>query len=296
MRHKEKQFSLLKRSECLAKFTGGDISHPKASENECKNVYIIMNHRNNTVSEILSCVFLTCHFLSATVFAAHTSPPASYTCLFTSSTIMIDGRLDEPAWEMTPILSFFVPPDSHPPLSKTEGRLLWDVNYLYVGFRAWDKDIIGTFTKRDSPTWKEDVLEVFLMPDKGKGIYYNFEISPIGTIYDGRNGAGITLEKQGEWDCSGLRVKVTIHGTLNKHDDLDDLWEMEIAIPWEALEASGGKAPRAGDVWRFHLARYDYSVSLPGGKELSSCAPLRKVSFHNHDNWLRLIYSSQGAN
>jgi hypothetical protein len=39
MRHKEKQFSLLKRSECLAKFMGGDISHPKASENECKNAF-----------------------------------------------------------------------------------------------------------------------------------------------------------------------------------------------------------------------------------------------------------------
>jgi hypothetical protein len=77
---------------------------------------------------------------------------------------------------------------------------------------------------------------------------------------------------------------------LNDPSDVDEYWQLEVAIPFADLPTLDGRAPRAGDQWLFHLARYDYSVYLPEGVELSSCAPLRKVDFHRYEDWITLRF------
>jgi len=221
-------------------------------------------------------------------------PGATYFCQQTAEPIRIDGELDEPAWQKAPVLGFFFPVSYEKPLSPTEGRLLWDDQYLYVAFSAADKDIGGELTKRDSPTCLEDVLEVFLQPDPQKGSYCNFEINALETIYDAycpdpaqkRNFAREKL-----WNCRDLTVKAKIEGTLNKKEDIDKRWQMEIAIPFSAIPSLEGRPPSPGDQWRFHLARYDYSVYLPDGKELTSTARLSRLNFHLYSDWSPLQFS-----
>ena len=48
--------------------------------------------------------------------------------------------------------------------------------------------------------------------------------------------------------------------------------------------------PVAGDKWAFHLSRYDYSMYLDGGVELSSTALLSKVDFHKAKDWSTLEF------
>ena len=182
------------------------------------------------------------------------------------------------------------------PLSKTEGKLLWDKSYLYVGFRAYDKDIWSYFTERDSTTCLEDVLEVFIKPDPGKDPYYNFEINALNTVYDAynvkRGAGGEDAHRWSRWNCKGLKSAVTIKGTLNNHEDVDEFWQLEVAIPFADLPTLQGQAPSAGDRWLFLLSRYDYSVYLPEGVELSSSGPLRKVDFHRYQDWPSLKFVS----
>jgi hypothetical protein len=45
------------------------------------------------------------------------------------------------------------------------------------------------------------------------------------------------------------------------------------------------------DVWTCHLARYDYSLYLPDGPELSSCAPLSELNFHLREEWIPLEFT-----
>jgi len=213
-----------------------------------------------------------------------------YQCRFTSDTISVDGRFDEPAWDRAPLMSWMVPPKKGKPLSRTISRVLWDDRYLYVAFQAMDRDILGTLTDRDSATCREDVLETFIMPPGPKGIYYNFEINALGTIYDGLNAKGISWRKRKEWNSPGVQCKIIIDGTINDHADRDREWRMELAIPFADLEIPPGSEPSGGQEWLFHLARYDYSRYLPGGRELSSCAPLSKVNFHNPGEWNRLLF------
>lgn len=215
----------------------------------------------------------------------------SYSCYHTSDTITVDGILSEPAWEKAPELEFMAPQTGSRPASLTQAKIRWNARYLFVGFKAFDKDIGGTFTERDSATFKEDVLEIFLKPLKDQDLYYNLEINALGTVYDARNGKSIPWRDRKKWDCRGLLLSIKVQGTMNQNSDEDEYWQMEAGIPWSEFDVIKGAPPSPGDTWRFHLARYDYSRYLPEGKELSSCAPLKKVSFHDYNDWITLKFS-----
>ena len=220
-------------------------------------------------------------------------PP--YPCYFTSERVRVDGNLDDSAWQKAPVLEFFIAGTDRKPISSTEGKIIWDNKYLYVAFKAYDKDIWGYFTERDAVTCWEDVLETFIKPDKEKEPYYNFEINALGTVYDAfnvkRRAGGGDSHRWFRWNCNGLRVNIKTVGTLNNRDDVDEYWEMEVAIPFGELPTLEGKAPEPGDTWFFHLARYDYSVHLPEGVELSSCALLSRVDFHLYEDWMKLKFT-----
>lgn len=220
-----------------------------------------------------------------------------YECRFSPEPIRIDGLLDEQAWETAPVLDFHIPVTNAIPQGRSFGRLLWDAKYLYVGIKAFDKDIWGHLTERDSPTYKEDVLEVFLRPDlRGPG-YYNFEINPLGTVYDAfsmrRNAGGPDDDRWKRWNCEGLLVGIDIKGTVNDWSDIDEYWCLEVAIPFAGLPTLDGRIPSPGEAWGFHLSRYDYSIYLDEGVELSSTARFTKAEgsfFHRYEEWQTLRF------
>ena len=223
---------------------------------------------------------------------------AIYPCIFTAEPIKVDGFLNEPIWEKAKVLDFIVPVTFMEPISKTEGRIIYDNKYLYVGIKGYDQDIWSYFTERDESTCREDVLEVFIKPDTaihpdGPDPYYNFEINALGTVLDafnGERGAAGNYTRWSNWNCNGLKIAIQVKGTLNNWQDKDEYWTLEVAIPFAELPSLAGKSPQKGDAWLFHLARYDYSVYLPEGRELTSCAPLSKVDFHLYDDWMKLRF------
>ena len=217
-----------------------------------------------------------------------------YECHHVGEPLVIDGLLTEPQWQRAPVLDFFIPVDLERPLSRTEARLLWDDDYLYAGFKAYDKDIWSYFTERDSATCREDVLEVFIKPDATKEPYYNFEINALNTVYDAfnvkRGAGGEDHHRWNRWNCEGLKSAVTIEGELNNWEVVDEYWQLEVAIPFAGLPTLKGRSPAVGDAWLFHLARYDYSIHLPGGVELSTTALLSRADFHHYEEWLPLRF------
>ena len=75
-----------------------------------------------------------------------------YECNFTKTSIQVDGLIDEPSWQNAPTLDFHVPVSHATPQSLSCGRMLWDERCLYVAIKAYDKDIWGYHTERDSQT------------------------------------------------------------------------------------------------------------------------------------------------
>lgn len=217
---------------------------------------------------------------------------AQYTCKFISHNINIDGSLTDPAWQLAENARFYIPETLEEPESKTEAKILYSKDYLYVGFKAYDKDIRSVLTEQDSQTCLEDCLEIFFKPFEDNDSYYNFEINALGTVYDALSMSRPPIAKWAQWDCKDLQVGINICGEINNPEVVDEYWQMEVGIPFASLPSLEGKSPRQGDIWKFHLARYDYSRFLAGGVELCSTAPLSRVDFHYHEEWIPLIFGS----
>ena len=90
---------------------------------------------------------------------------ARYTCFRVSSPLVIDGKLDEPAWLNAPVSNSFVDIVSgRPAWFDTRVRLLWDDQYLYFGFTAEETDVWGTLTNAIERSTKK-MISRSLLPD-----------------------------------------------------------------------------------------------------------------------------------
>ena len=175
--------------------------------------------------------------------------------------IAIDGDLAEDAWAATPVIDqFSFPWWTQGAKDRTEARLLWDDDHLYVGFTAFDPHISAVLTERDSPVSRDDCVEVFIAPDTSAiGNYYNFEFNALGTILD----RSPLMKRSGKWNAAGVQVAIAISGTLNDEADTDSLWTTEIAIPFAAFKGyAPNLPPQSGDVWRLNLYRTGGKVNL----------------------------------
>ena len=158
--------------------------------------------------------------------------------------IDVDGILNEPDWsQAVPETTFY---DSDPyegtvPSQRTEIRVLYDENALYIGARMFDTDpdsVIARLTRRDV-TIASDGLTLYLDPMHDRRSGYYFKINAAGTLYDG------TIYNDGwqddSWDAvwSG-KARVDSAG-----------WTTEMRIPLSQLRCQGG----THSVWGINFHR-----------------------------------------
>jgi len=105
-----------------------------------------------------------------------------YTAYKVSAPPRIDGRLDEQIWQEAPRSPAFRDLVSgKKTIHSTKAAVLWDDEYLYVGYWIEEPDVEATITERDQPIYKNNDVELFIA---GKDAYYEFEINAFGTIYE----------------------------------------------------------------------------------------------------------------
>jgi hypothetical protein len=163
---------------------------------------------------------------------------------------------------------------SGPAVQQTRVRVCWDGEALHVRFDCEDRDAWGTYQRRDDPVYEEEAVEVFLAPGEGDPTrYFEFEVSPLGTLFDTRihNPTSQRVDMMGDssWDCPGVRWAAG-PGTVRQ-----DWWAV-LSIPWRGLVPSGD-LPR---IWRANL----YRIERPrdGEPEFSGWSPTltRPADFH----------------
>jgi hypothetical protein len=164
--------------------------------------------------------------------------------------IVVDGRLDDASWQGVPAAAFAFPwEEQKGAKQKTTARLLWDMEYLYVGYQCDDADVVAHFDKRDDPTYRDDAVELFINPKPEQGFYYGLEMNARGTLYDYFYAFPQLLLKR--VDFSGVLLATHVDGTLNQTGDKDRGWTLELAIPWRNFEELGtAAAPKPGSVGR----------------------------------------------
>jgi hypothetical protein len=212
-------------------------------------------------------------------------------CHWRIDKIKIDGIRNEVAWDKAEVIDhFMVSWQNRKPKTATTARLLWDNDYLYFIAEMEDSDLYADVKEPNGMTWLNDVFELFFQPDAKKLPYYEFQVNAANTplqLYLPSRGAG-GYQRFAPLTPVTLESAVKLYGTLNNHTDKDKGWTVEGRIPWTAFKATGGK-PKAGDVWRFALCRYDYSVAFDR-PELSTSAPLTQADFHRYEDYAELEF------
>lgn len=184
-----------------------------------------------------------------------------YTIRRAVTPIVIDGDLGEASWQAAEVVDAFTFPwYTEGAKDRTEARLLWDDDNLYVSFVAHDPHISATLTGRDSPVSRDDCVEVFVAPDTSAVLtYFNFEFNALGTILD----RSPRDSRTSAWNAEGVQIALTIDGTLNDESDEDRQWIAEIVIPFSSFDPFAPRLPPVdGDVWRLNLYRTGGKVNL----------------------------------
>ncbi|MBX3471093.1 MAG: VanZ family protein [Planctomycetes bacterium] len=220
--------------------------------------------------------------------------------------IVVDGRLDEPAWATAERLGPFRLNRSGAPSpsgQETYARVLWDDQRIYFAFEVQDRDVWARDTHRDD-VWlpNDEVVEVFLDDGGDEVTYYEVEVSPANVVYDlfcfvasapVDFNPDMPVMGLPQWDARpnpslgglGLETAVHVRGTLDLvasgqlpvvPADEDEGYTVEIALPWSALwvtsrptEPHRPVPPRVGDRWRLGL----YRIERPRPRPLPEGAP-----------------------
>lgn len=200
----------------------------------------------------------------------------TYTAYRTKEKLIIDGRLNEKAWELVPKSPRFVDIiTGKPALYDTRSAVLWDDEYLYIGFWVEEPFVQAQLTERNSIIFTENDIEVFI---DGGDAYYEFEVNALNTIYEVffiwrdayKRGSKFDTEefdlfgdhvysfggnhdRSGEnfwkgshprglrwaftdWKLPGLKSAVHVQGKINDNSHVDQGWTVELAFPWEGLK------------------------------------------------------------
>ena len=211
-------------------------------------------------------------------------------CLRTDEPLVIDGRGDEAAWQKAePLRLVDVIDLNRTEHSRgTEVRMLWDGNALYMLFTSADPDVWSTLTDRDAPLYEEEVIEIFIDPDSNGRNYVEISVNPVNALFDmlvpGDGSGGIA-----EWNPE-LSTAVSVAGSANDPNDIDQSWTVELALPWETLNTQlldvtrfQEAPPLIGDLWRFNFYRYERlrENGLPTGVvQYSAWSPTGEINFH----------------
>ncbi|MSU49718.1 MAG: hypothetical protein EXS37_11645 [Opitutus sp.] len=218
--------------------------------------------------------------------------PRSYVARHVTTPPVIDGKLDGPAWANAPWTADFVDiegPAKPKPRFRTRAKLLWDDAFLYIAAELEEPHLWGKLTQHDAVIFQDPDFEVFLDPDGDTHDYFEFEINALNTGWD------LMLPKpymdggkaRNEWEIPGLKTAVHLRGTLNRPDDTDHGWTLELAFPWSAFSTAGRPAgpPAEGAEWRINFSRVEWLVTVSENKYV-------KVPKTPEDNW---VWSPQGV-
>jgi hypothetical protein len=227
---------------------------------------------------------------------------AHYTAYHINQPLKIDGRLDESVWRQAPRSPRFKDIlTGQPTLHSTYAAVLWDDTNLYVGYRIEEPFVRASFTTNNAPIWQENDVEIFIA---GRDAYYEFEINALNTTYEvffiwteayerggfaaspefsrsnlvPFNGVDFTNHPRGkrlghfDWHFPGKQTAVFVDGTLNKDDDHDRGWSVELAFPWKGMvwlaKADGRSAPpKEGDTWRIDFSRFNHYKEAAPAKD-----------------------------
>lgn len=149
----------------------------------------------------------------------------------TTGHIIIDGKADEIDWQQANIISNFyrnAPDNNGQALSKTECKVMFDDDYLYVlatCFEDASNGYVVQSLKRDYSFPISDAFAISIDPFGDKTNGFNFGVNAVGAQREGLLANGGAFGVSTDWDTKWFSA-VT---------NYPDHWVAEMAIPFKSL-------------------------------------------------------------
>jgi hypothetical protein len=165
-------------------------------------------------------------------------------------TLIIDGRIDDPAWRQAAVTGdFWISDQERPPSEPTEVLVLADGRNLYFAFRVYDSrriDIRGYQTRRDAGLGFDDQVAVELDAYFNRRDISRFSVSAAGVQDDAIAGGRATkIEWKGDWSAAAVQT--------------DYGWSAEIAIPFAILNYREDDSVFGVNFLRYHNRTREWS-------------------------------------
>ena len=212
--------------------------------------------------------------------AAHISKPP-----------VIDGNPDDAPWQLAKPIYLKDNRSGNPvndPKLMTQVMACYDDDNLYLAFICHDPDIWTTFTQRDEHLWEQEAVEVFIDVDDIAETYVEVEVSPANVLFDSYivDPKNIDVPATAQLNLKGIRTAVKVNGTLNRHDDKDESWTVEIAMPFKDFTNEQTRQITAETVIRINFYRLDMNEGMERGAFAWSPTG---ASFHKPSVFGRLV-------
>jgi len=155
-----------------------------------------------------------------------------------------NGRLDDPAWKNAASLSL-VTTSGVPTSQRTEARILYDDNGIYIKIKCMDEKAGNNECKwlqRDGCVWEDPAIELFIDPNLTRNYYYHLAFNQKGIQYDSMCG---DISWNGQWKV------------VTSTDPDGKSWNAEVFLPFGEL----GINRATGELWGLNICRYDKTVN-----------------------------------
>ncbi|MES2464982.1 MAG: sugar-binding protein [Armatimonadota bacterium] len=173
--------------------------------------------------------------------------------------------------------------------SDISGRITWDEEYIYLALQVDDVDVIGTNTAPLSKPQEDDGVAVYFQTGNGRPDAPNADTNAMLVSA----ASGFTFLK-GDAAAKALvpfplftiKYAVTVQGTLNRRDDRDNGYTVEMAIPLQALGIDGKKLEAGTSLGINIIGR-----AREGQPAFSSFSPNVKTEgdIENPSKWTRVV-------
>lgn len=188
------------------------------------------------------------------------APPPVPIVRTAASSMLLDGRIDEPAWQGAPVvpINYQIQPGDNVPASEpTEVRLLYTDRALWIGIRAWVTEptsLRARVGRRDDIATDDHIL-ISLDTDSARQRAFRFQVNPLGIQAD----ALYTTAGGDDYSWDGVfssRGRVTADGYM-----------IELSIPFQTLRFT--TAPSM--TWGLQIERW-----IPHRAERTSWTPISR--------------------
>lgn len=230
--------------------------------------------------------------LVQTTSAQADTAKARYLARRRAGTIEIDGALGEDDWvKATPSSAFVNTMTGDAVEARTQAKMLWDDQFVYVAFEVQDNLVESRLKKHDDRLWTQDVVEMFIDADADGKDYIELQVSPAGVTFDSY--LPEYRKNQNDWE-SGFTAAVKVDGSLNQKG-ADQGYSVEMKLPVDTVRGRAsdkaiGRPGEPGTVWRINWFCMD---GMGKEQKASGWSPPLVGDFHQLDKFGELRFIDQ---